>query len=566
MTRTFCALPWKHLTVNHYGGAQICCVSRSMIREDNTDVSLYTRSLKETFNAESIRQVRINMLKGEKSTECQLCYDNEANGLKSERLIQNATWREKSGFDIATAKRNTEADGHLSTESPEYLQLMVSNVCNLACRMCNGESSSKIELDSVHGAWAPGYNNFGLPVWDGNQVEIGPAQKLGVTRHGINEITTENSTEYWIKKHASFKIPRMEETYTGCEIYIHDLDLNPTNLTVAVDKTSVFQGTLNQNNQSKTIWFENIKPTGKDLTLEISIDAGGPVHLKSVRLVKETNNTQKGESALSRFSEKKKPLFEQDSFLFHELLRNADTMQRLYVVGGEPFYAKPLLRMIDYLDDTGDCAHIDAVFTSNATIVNDKLLAQLQKFREVHIGFSIEGFGPIQEYIRYPSKWQEIETNIKKFRDIDGIKIHVVATLQLQSALYLTDLLRFCDKLQIACGVNLVYYPDYLNILALPRAARTAAAERLETYLENDNPSEACRNELLPIINHLTSDDDMFSHDLMRQFMLFTNDLDKGRQQSFRDTFPELLAFIEDTGFQWTDETRYFNKISKQKS
>jgi len=566
MGDTFCALPWKHLTINPYGGAQVCCVSTAMVQDHGADASLYTTPLEDVFNSDGMRAIRQRMLTGKPSEECRNCYENEANGLKSERLLQNALWRDQYHFGQNEAVAATLPDGSTINDTPAYYQLLISNVCNLACRMCHSGSSSKIEADAIHNAWAPGNNSLSLPKWDESRISIGPARKLGVARLGIKMKNSAETRSFHIDGQATFSAPRLAEDIIGCYLSIETSTPPPWSIVVSVDDHPVFNASIHEKIVSQTIMFPEQEKVSKDISIKIKIGDSTAAQLKNIELIRKPGSGSKSDRTLSRFSEKKKPLFEQDSFLFHELLRNADTMQRLYVVGGEPFYAKPLLRMIDYLDDTGDCAHIDAVFTSNATIVNDKLLAQLQKFREVHIGFSIEGFGPIQEYIRYPSKWQEIETNIKKFRDIDGIKIHVVATLQLQSALYLTDLLRFCDKLQIACGVNLVYYPDYLNILALPRAARTAAAERLETYLENDNPSEACRNELLPIINHLTSDDDMFSHDLMRQFMLFTNDLDKGRQQSFRDTFPELLAFIEDTGFQWTDETRYFNKISKQKS
>ena len=37
--------------------------------------------------------------------------------------------------------------------------------------------------------------------------------------------------------------------------------------------------------------------------------------------------------------------------------------------------------------------------------------------------------------------------------------------------------------------------------------------------------------------------------------MLFTNDLDITRRQSFQDTHRELLQLIIDAGFPWTDET-----------
>ena len=39
--------------------------------------------------------------------------------------------------------------------------------------------------------------------------------------------------------------------------------------------------------------------------------------------------------------------------------------------------------------------------------------------------------------------------------------------------------------------------------------------------------------------------------------MLFTNDLDQSRDQSFRDVHGELLGYIEDAGIRWSDERRF---------
>jgi hypothetical protein len=48
----------------------------------------------------------------------------------------------------------------------------------------------------------------------------------------------------------------------------------------------------------------------------------------------------------------------------------------------------------------------------------------------------------------------------------------------------------------------------------------------------------------------------------MRAFMLFTNDLDITRGQSFRDTHGELLELITDAAFTWTDETLHARRVA----
>ncbi len=40
--------------------------------------------------------------------------------------------------------------------------------------------------------------------------------------------------------------------------------------------------------------------------------------------------------------------------------------------------------------------------------------------------------------------------------------------------------------------------------------------------------------------------------------MLFTNDLDRKRDQDFKKVHRELYELILDSGFQWTDEVKFF--------
>jgi hypothetical protein len=46
---------------------------------------------------------------------------------------------------------------------------------------------------------------------------------------------------------------------------------------------------------------------------------------------------------------------------------------------------------------------------------------------------------------------------------------------------------------------------------------------------------------------------------LIREFMLFTNDLDHARGQSFAEAHGELKELLRDAGFDWTHETLHAN-------
>jgi hypothetical protein len=62
---------------------------------------------------------------------------------------------------------------------------------------------------------------------------------------------------------------------------------------------------------------------------------------------------------------------------------------------------------------------------------------------------------------------------------------------------------------------------------------------------------------VLNLARYVESSDIAPNPRLLRQFMLFTNDLDLRHGQRMRDYLPELHALILESGFAWSDETRY---------
>jgi hypothetical protein len=80
------------------------------------------------------------------------------------------------------------------------------------------------------------------------------------------------------------------------------------------------------------------------------------------------------------------------------------------------------------------------------------------------------------------------------------------------------------------------------------------AAARLKAYVESDCLPHH-REMVLANVAHLESSDTKPDMRLLRDFMLFTNDLDASREQCIQETDPELLDLLAAAGFTWTQET-----------
>jgi radical SAM protein with 4Fe4S-binding SPASM domain len=129
---TFCVLPWIHLYIGPDGNVLPCCVADQKFTMGNVN----NTTVDEILKSSEFNLLRTNMLTGKRSKECKRCYVQEDAGLKSPRQFHNIQWSQK--------KLNIDPDGTLKKFEPVYLDIRLSNICNLKCRMCSGYYSSAI--------------------------------------------------------------------------------------------------------------------------------------------------------------------------------------------------------------------------------------------------------------------------------------------------------------------------------------------------------------------------------------------------------------------------------------
>jgi len=254
--------------------------------------------------------------------------------------------------------------------------------------------------------------------------------------------------------------------------------------------------------------------------------------------------------------------FGRHSIFFDELMDNIKDVRSFYFAGGEPLINPFITRVIDYLVANSLSKNINLEFSTNLTVFNDALFEKLQNFEFVNFFISVDGFGEIYEYIRYPGKWSVIKQNMEKISQMPFFKSRLTVTVQNYNALYITDLLEFAESLQLPVTLNMVYGPEYLNVKVMPRNARLLAAERLKIFVNKSKIAKidtgmkaTINNVVLELENEI--DNDSLYQQQIENFISFTNSLDKSRNQDFKKTFPELFRLITDGSFVWNDDLDY---------
>jgi hypothetical protein len=160
----FCPLPWIGMNIVPNGIATPCCKYRRGSDADDS-VRTNTHTLKEVRDGPFFQQLRDNFTNGVEDPGCRKCWDDEAAGIRS--------FRENSVHNLTG----------LFNENPDHVQFVqigLSNFCNLQCVMCSPHSSHHI-ADLHNAAWDYKQNLFGVQQSD-----------TAVVKHKIDHWTDED--------------------------------------------------------------------------------------------------------------------------------------------------------------------------------------------------------------------------------------------------------------------------------------------------------------------------------------------------------------------------------------
>jgi organic radical activating enzyme len=138
-SKTFCPLPWTHIHSWPSGEGYLCCVA-GCSKQENVMADFTKESIVEAMNNDKMKQVRLAMAAGEQITACDGCYKSEELYGKSFRTSNIETHNHR----IDEYVDNMNEDGSLKDPRLTYIDFRFSNLCNLECRSCGGDLSSKI--------------------------------------------------------------------------------------------------------------------------------------------------------------------------------------------------------------------------------------------------------------------------------------------------------------------------------------------------------------------------------------------------------------------------------------
>ena len=167
----------------------------------------------------------------------------------------------------------------------------------------------------------------------------------------------------------------------------------------------------------------------------------------------------------------------------HMIKKYTKDLKYIDVIGGEPFYHKKFLNLLEWLVDNKHAENITMFITSNMTIIHPKIIDHLQKFKKVVISASLDGVSKVYEYIRPGSNFETVVKNMETCRE--HFDVIVASTINVLNILRLPDLDRWCTEHGFhQAQKGLVYNPIEMNPKQLPTSLRSSVTEKYKVFLQ----------------------------------------------------------------------------------
>lgn len=456
-SKTFCILPWVHLSTRPDGQMRVCCTANAssvgptndkehggqigiLKTEDGKPNNLNVSDFLSSWNSTYMKNVRKQMLNGEKPPSCIKCYKEEEAGHNSKRMWETRYWSER--VDVDDLINKTSETGEISPQL-KYIDLRFGTKCQLACVMCSPHDSS---------GW--------ITDW----------------QHIFPTLKNESIKQVWQWKN---------------------------------------KGSINGSSYN---WHKN------------------------------------------------NPIF------WNQFYEQIPTMKQLYFAGGESLIIEEHYDILEQCIKQGYAKDMEIRYNSNGVEWRKDLFDLWKEFKLVRFHYSVDSINHMNEYIRYPSKWERTEEvfHILDKETSDNVEVTIACAVNALNIYYIPEFLRW--KLQQnfkkinmwpfgAGGINyhFVYWPPYLNVKSLPAWFKEKCKEKYEEFIpwweknwqlgvpswhvskvtyEDWQKASYGVQRLRGMISFMKSED--WSKTRLPEMKEYLEAIDSYRGTSFYKTFPEM--------------------------
>ena len=140
-----------------------------------------------------------------------------------------------------------------------------------------------------------------------------------------------------------------------------------------------------------------------------------------------------------------------------QIVELAPYIRSIKVIGGEPLIMKKHYEMLDALIETGHAKDIRIKYQTNLTKTakgKHSIFKYIPKFQHVAMVASVDGVGPVIEYMRRRTDWNEVVENINLCKKFPNVVVDFNGLVSFLSVMRFYEVIDWCKENPVISQLN----------------------------------------------------------------------------------------------------------------
>lgn len=219
--------------------------------------------------------------------------------------------------------------------------------------------------------------------------------------------------------------------------------------------------------------------------------------------------------------------------------------------GGEPLLIPDQWKVLDKLISQRDCSEIFLNYSINCTLMpKDDWIEKWDKFKKVEFAMSFDTVDPGEaEYIRWPAKYETIETVTKRFLELSkehNYSVFLRSTISILNIWNMPETLRWWydndPTVKKVMNPTHLTFPSELCVTVLPSHLKKLVFNKFTEYQKTCD-IDIINENLEYMKNFMMSKDDSYLIPKLKNYLIKT---DEYRNQNFSDYYPMFAELVSD--------------------
>jgi len=185
----------------------------------------------------------------------------------------------------------------------------------------------------------------------------------------------------------------------------------------------------------------------------------------------------------------------QNPIFWEQFYDQIPNMQQIYFAGGESLIIEEHYEILEECIRRGYAKDLELRYNSNGVEWREDLFELWKEFKLVRFHYSVDSIEQMNNYIRYPSKWDRTREvfHILDKETSNNVEVTVACAVQALNIYYIPDFIKWklnegFSKINMwpfgAGGINyhFVYHPPHLNVKVLPKWFKEECRRKYEEF------------------------------------------------------------------------------------